>query len=832
MKKFFIVCFVLVLIFATLAGGATVALYVWASKDLPSFKRLTDYRPPLVTTVYTHDGEVLGYLYREKRFLVTLKELPPYLPKAFLAAEDNSFYEHPGIDITAILRAMIKNLKAGGIKQGGSTITQQIIKRMLLTSEKKYERKLKEAILAYRLENYLSKDEILTIYLNDIYLGAGSYGVEAAARQYFGKHASELTLAESAILAGLPKAPATYDPYRYPEEAKGRQRYVLDQMLSLKWITPEEYEQALKEPLVYKSMLDLSWSQGAYYLEEVRRWLIDYLSRDKALARGATLDKYGEDAAYEAGLHVQTGVDMVHQNAAEKALRDGLVAASKRSGWQGPVKHIDPLEYESFLAGEHLSPEILEPGEWLQCLVTDVDKRGAKVRVGQFRGFISVETMSWARKPDKSRAPESVPAIKDATIILKPGDVVWASVCEPKPEPKADPKADKGNAAKPQPPKPQAGQGTLDLALEQHPRLQGAFVSLEPPTGEVRALVGGYAFKESQFNRATQAQRQPGSAFKPIVYSAALDHGFTAASVVMDAPFVTISGGKVWKPENYSGKFEGPTLLRTALVKSKNLVTIRVAQRMGIRYVIERAKALGLTPDFPPNLAISLGAVALAPINLCQAYTAFARGGSTIAPRMVLSVRGPWGEDYFTSQPEIKDALTPQNAYIMASLLKEVVQHGTATQARVLNRPVAGKTGTTNDEQDAWFMGFSPYLLSGVFVGYDQLEPMGKLETGSRAALPIWIQYRKAVEPNYPIQDFPEPPGIVHVRVNAKTGLPSADDSESFFLPFMTGTEPSGAYIEPLDGSDPVPVTPGAPGTPGTTPTPPSRGEDLLKQFF
>lgn len=838
MKKILLIIALLLSMCLMAGASATVALYMWAAKDLPGFKRIADYKPSLVTTVYTRHGEVLGYLYKEKRFLVRLDDMPDHLPKAFLAAEDKTFYQHEGIDFTAIARAFLKNLKAGATVQGGSTITQQIIKRLLLTDERSYERKLKEAILAFRLESYLTKDEILTIYLNEIYLGARAYGVEAAARSYFGKHVHDLTLAESAVLAGLPQAPSRYNPFRFPERAKARQHYVLGRMLEENWISEEEYQTAMEQELVYSSMEDISWKKGAYYLEEVRRWLVDYLSKENMEAHGIELDRYGEEAAYTAGLHVFTALDMRHQEAAEAALRKGLEDSSKRRGWRGPVRTLPPEEFDSFLKEHEYAPEDLTPGAWVLALVTNVMKKGAAVRVGSKEGFIPVETMAWARTPNPKIAPEYAAKIRDARKLLAPGDVVWTSL-PPKEEGEKE-----GEGEKQKDEKENEGGSPFDrLSLQQRPEIEGALVSLEPPSGEVRALVGGYSFEKSQFNRATQARRQPGSAFKPVVYSAALDHGFTAASMVLDAPIVITIGNKVWKPQNFSHEFYGPTLFRTALVKSRNLVTIRIAQRIGIQTVIERAKTLGLKPDFPPYLPISLGAVAVTPINLCEAYTAFARMGSTIEPRMVLSVKGPWGRSYYKSKPEIHEAITPQNAYIMDTLLQHVVHYGTGFRAKKLNRPVAGKTGTTNEERDAWYMGFSPYLLTGVYVGFDQLRPMGKFETGSRAASPIWVDYRVQVEDMYPEENFPEPPGIVQVRVNPANGqLGGPGCTSCMTLPFMTGTQPR-SYA-PVWGLDPQPAQPAetsddpfsAPSGPQTPPSG-SNGqsgadEDLFKQVF
>ena len=500
-------------------GSSSLWLHERAVGETKEFAKIWEYKPALVTTVYSRDGLIMGQLYREKRFLIGIDAMSPYLVKAFLASEDSAFYEHEGIDLTAIFRALSKNLTAGDIVQGASTITQQVVKRILLTSEKSYARKIKEAILAYRLEHQMSKNDILTIYLNEIFLGANAYGVEAAAQTYFGKHALDLNLAEAALLAGLPKAPTRYNPYRYPKAAKARQHYVLSRLKELTWITQEEYDKAMEYELVYKQMEDPSWGVGAYYLEEVRRWLMENMSSEVAKNPNLTWGRSGEDAVYEAGLKVYTAMDSEHQKFAEQALRDGLEASSRRRGWQGPLKHLEPAEFDNFLKG-NLLPTDVKVGDWFKVLVTKVEGKGATVRVGPDTGFVGVESMHWCRQPNPKLATEQVPSIKDAKKVLNPGDVIWAAL---------DKEPEKG--------KP------LDLSIRQWPKVQGAMVSIEPSKGDVVALVGGYDFKASQFNRATQAMRQPGSAFKPIVYSAALDAGFSPASVVMDEPFVHAGSG-------------------------------------------------------------------------------------------------------------------------------------------------------------------------------------------------------------------------------------------------------------------------------------------------
>ncbi len=764
--------------------GSLIGVYKWAAQDLPDYKDITDYNPPLVTKVLARDGQVLGYFYREKRFLVSLGEMSPWLIKSFLAAEDAGFYEHEGVELLGIVRAALHNLRAGEIVQGGSTITQQVVKSLLLSPERSYTRKMKEAILAYRLENHLNKDEILTIYLNQIFLGAGAYGVEAAARDYFGKHASDLTLAQTALIAALPKAPTRLNPYRNPQGARHRQLYVLSRLRDLDWITHEEYEAAVAEPFELERMTDPSWRHGPYYLEEVRRQLITM---------------FGEDKVYEGGLIVNSNADIKHLDAAQSALRQGLVESTKRRGWQGPLEHINPEDRDIFLLGLVIDPDRLTKGSWFKVLVTDVSQDRAGVRFGNMRGEIDVSTMSWARTPDPSKAPEEVRAIRDARLILNEGDVVWASVIEEK----------------------QSETGLWSLALEQEPLVEGAILSADPRTGEILALAGGYDFHRSHFNRATQAKRQPGSAFKPFVYSVALDNGFTPASVVLDAPITydDYQTMTTWRPKNFEGVFHGPTLLRNALVKSRNLVTIRVAQNIGINTMVNRFSDFGMQEEFPRDLSISLGSVAISLKDLCQAYSVFARDGSYISLHLINRVANSWGQELYVHQDQPVRAVSPENAYIITNMLQEVVRDGTGWRARVLGRPVAGKTGTTNDQNDAWYVGYSPYLLTGVYVGFDQLTPMGKYETGSRAASPIWVNYRLEVEDDYPVQDFARPPGVTMARIDPATGLlaPSGS-SQSYFVPFLTGTEPTQRSTRVDE-------------TAGTAPSGTSE-EDLLRQIF
>lgn len=784
-----------------LGAGGAVALYFWASSDLPSFSKIADYRPPLVTNVLARDGSLIGQFYREKRFLITLDQMPKFLPLAFLAVEDDEFYKHPGVDFKAIVRAAITNFQTGEKSSGGSTITQQVVKRLMLTPEKSYERKLKEAILAYRLEKQFSKDEILNLYLNQIFLGNNSYGVEAAARTYFAKNASELTLAESALLAGLPQAPSDYNPYRHPEAAKQRQRHVLRRMRDLTWISESDYEQAVYAPLEYKSLSSGMGREGGWYLEEVRRQLIDLFNEENSRRYGFDFGLYGEDVVYELGLTVHTSMDPFQQLTADAALRKGLEDATKRHGWRGPEKELEASQYEAFLKDQKFTPAQLEKANWIQALVTDVDKAGANVRLGtEHKGHVSVKTMGWARKPNKKVAGSvSSTAMNDATKVLKPGDVVWVSFMDqPSKKDEAPFRLDTVSPS-----------SIIPLRLQQMPDVQGAMVSIEPQSSDVVAMVGGYSFGAggSHFNRATQAQRQPGSSFKPIVYSASLDNGFTPASMVLDAPIIIINEWtkEAWRPRNFEGNFEGPMRLYRALARSRNLCTVRVVQQMGVQSVIDRAKNLGLTPYFPPELAISLGAVATSPLNMTQAYTAFANQGLVSKPRFIQSIQGPWGNTIFENASEHVPGISPENAYVMATMLKGVVNFGTGGRAKVLGRPLGGKTGSTNDENDAWFLAITPYLVTGTYIGYDQVQPMGRGETGSGAALPVYVEYAKTALEAYPPDDFPVPDTVVFATVDGVS------------LPFIPGTEPGTGYAQDaMAGASPAV----------------EQGEDLLKQLF
>jgi penicillin-binding protein 1A len=767
MKKLLFYCLLGFTSLGILAGCAAFGLYLWASEGLPSITKVSDYRAPQVTTVYARDGSVIGYLFREKRFLVNLDLMPTYLSKAFMAAEDSRFFEHEGVDYQAIARAFMTNIREGGTSQGGSTITQQLVKRLLLSPEKSYQRKFKEAILAYRLENYLTKDQILYLYLNNIYLGNSSYGVEAAARTYFAKHVNQLTLAESAVLAGLPQAPSTHNRYKNPKATKGRQQWVLDRMLRLGFITEAQHAEAVAQPLVYKVMPDPSWTVGSWYLEEVRRQLIAFFDEQNIKRLGVGIDMYGEQAVYEGGLHVYTAMDPLHQRASEFALRKGLHEADHRRGWRGPLEHLEPSDREAFLARHKFTPQSLDNSAWVKALVASVSRDGAQVLLGNYKGYISVKTLGWCRTPNPRVAASGAQRVTDATRVLSPGDVIYVSaegatgVTNPVTVP-----ADPDNKKNPVPAYDSSRitpETVIPVCLEQWPDLQGAVASIEVDSGDLVAIAGGYEFSpESQFNRTTQARRQPGSSFKPVVYSAAVDQGFTPGTIVYDTPFVLPDRytGRVWTPGNSDGKFRGPMPVSRALAASRNVCTVRVAQQIGMEAVIKRAHELGIPGDIPAVLAVSLGSYEATPQTMAEAYTAFANQGKRVKPRIITAINNSWNEPLVTFEPDIQQAITPQNAYIMSYLLKGVISGGTGSAARVLGVPMGGKTGTSNDERDAWFIGFTPHLVTSVWVGYDNNIPMGRHEYGGKAALPIFISYGKVVDPLYPPDDFQAPEGI------------------------------------------------------------------------
>ncbi len=773
----------LLFILAILAGiGSVVGIFYYYAQDLPQITSLKDYHPYTITEVFADDGELIGRFGVEKRKIVPIEEIPDLLKKAFIASEDSRFYEHQGLDFIGIARAMVKNVEAGKIVQGGSTITQQVTKSLLLTPERKFKRKIKEAILAYRIEKYLSKDEILFIYLNQIYLGHGMYGVEMASQRYFGKKTRDLNLAEMTIIAGMPKAPSRLSPIRNPKRSAARQRYVLGQMLERGFITRDQLKEALMTKVVLVSKADPS-AKTPYYTEHVRRYL------EK---------KYGYDKLYKEGLQVYTGVNVAWQQAARKGIDQGLRDLAKRRGFRGALQNIsdksaqDRFVAELTQARQQLDNAGLEVGRYTKALVVSVDdaNKNVKLDIGAIQANLGLKDMAWAKRPKaEDGARYSRAKIKKPSAALSVGDVVLVKI-----------KKISGEVLP-----------EVQVSLEEYPEAEAALLALEPHSGLVKAMVGGKNFQASEFNRAIQSRRSPGSAFKPIIYAAGLDNGLTPASIFLDSPIVYKDGGddwsSAWKPRNYEQKFYGPTTVRQALIHSRNLVTIKMLRQIGIRKVINYAKKMGFTSKFNADLTLALGSSGVSLMELTTAYGVFANQGRLLKPVFIKRVEDRHGEILEEREsafmggleltslmpPDSKQVISPQTAYLMTSMLADVVKRGTGQRAaRALKRPLAGKTGTTNDYYDAWFMGYAPQLVTGVWVGFDELKPLGRHETGARTACPIWIDFMRVALADMPPENFKVPEGIVFANIDEKTGLLAVPESKkTIFECFKEGTAPT-----------------------------------------
>lgn len=737
-----------------------VGLFLYFSKDLPQLTPLKDYNPNITTKVFDDEGDLAAEFYVEKREIVPLEKIPTNLIKAFMATEDSHFFKHKGVDYLAILRALLKNIRAGALVQGGSTITQQVVKSILLTPEKSLSRKIKEAILAYKIEKNFSKMDILYLYLNQIYLGDGCYGVQAAALNYFGKKVEDLNLAECALLAGLAKAPSRYSPFRDPALAKKRQGYVLDRMLKEGFIDVGEYEAAKAAALSFNYKGKKRNRIGAYFIEHVRQYI------EK---------KYGVDALYKGGLRVYTTLNQFMQRKSEKAVIKGLRELDKRQGYRGPVMHLSQDQWEGFINvfKRRRWKKPLKKGKIYYGLATDMNDSHVIVHMGSKMGILPLEDMEWARSPDSS-VPYGWKRITRPSQALKLGDVIEVKVKE----------RDK--------------RGNLLLSLEQKPLVQGALLALEVNTGYVKAMMGGRAFSESQFNRVTQSRRQPGSAFKPILYAAAIDRGFTPASIIVDAPIILRGAdGKEWKPRNYEDEFKGPVTLRYALAHSRNIVSIKLLQRIGVNYCIKYARKLGIKSHLDRYLSLALGSSGVSLWELTNAYGVFASQGKRFEPIFIKKILDKEGKVLEENLPRWQQVISPETAYIMTDLLIGVVQEGTGRKVRELGRPAAGKTGTTNDHIDAWFIGYTPGLVAGVWVGFDDLKPLGKFETGARAASPIWLYFMSKAIKNKPIETFPIPDKIVFTKIDANTGQSATHQSQNIiFQPFKEGTIPEESFQE------------------------------------
>ena len=780
------VLFAVVLVLAVAAAGGGIFIFSHYGRDLPRHDQLKDYEPPTVTRVHAGDGRLLAEYARQKRVFVPVEAMPKRLIHAFLAAEDKNFYSHFGVDPMGILRAGITNLRRLGDESrrpvGGSTITQQVAKNFLLSNEVSLERKIKEAILAIRIERALDdKDRILELYLNEIYLGYGSYGVAAAALNYFNTSLDELGLAEIAYLAALPKAPSNYDPVHNADAATVRRDWVIARMLEEGFVTAAEAAIAEARPLEVHPRGEADFVSAPHFAEEVRRELAK---------------RYGEKALYEGGLSVRTTMDPSLQALAERALRDGLTAYDRRHGWRGPIARIAlGVDWPWRLAEVEPPPGL---GAWRLAVVLGVTARAVEVGLDDgARGFVPFDEVVWARPwlEGQSLGPE----VSHPRQVVGLGDVVAVEALADDP--------------------------TGTFGLRQIPEINGAVVALDPHTGRVLALVGGYHFEASEFNRATQALRQPGSSFKPFVYAAALQEGFTPSSLILDAPFVIDQGpglGK-WKPANYTRKFYGPSTLRLGIEKSRNLMTVRLAQYIGIERVIDSAVRFGIVDSMPPILSMALGAGETTLMRMTTGYAMFVNGGKRIVPTLIdriqdrrgrtvlrhdqRSCRGcvstAWRGQPPPAVPDTRPAVVdPTTAYQVVSLLEGVVRRGTGRRIAALGFPLAGKTGTTNESKDTWFIGFSPDLAVGVYVGFDAPISLGRGETGSSVAAPIFKDVMAAALGDEPAIPFRIPSGVRLVRVAAATGLPAQPgDEDVIFEAFRPGTEPGGDRPV-LDGSE------------------------------
>jgi penicillin-binding protein 1A len=775
-------------VFSLTAGGTgAYLLYRHFTEGLPDINLLKSYQPSLITTVYDDSGAAVAQFFVERRVLLPLAKIPAMLKQATLAVEDARFYAHPGIDYIGIARAAWSNVQAGEVVEGASTITQQVAKMLFLTHRKTFERKLREVILAYRMEQVLTKDEILEIYLNQTYYGHGAYGVEAAANLYFGKHVEELTLEEAALIAGLPKAPTAYSPYNAPERALRRRSHVLRRMVETGDLTSAQEDHAHATSLRLRPRQE-TVAKAPYFIEHVRRYLEE---------------QYGSLLLYRGGLQVHTTLDVSLQEAAEAALRRGLIRNDRRRGYRGPLGHIeiirpDKIDWEKIRQipwpEEGSSLTALE--RRVKAVVVGVDEKRVQVRWESGEGTISVEAMLWAYSPNPELDSERR-RLRRPGEALKVGDVILADITDP------------GEGGK-----------KAQLALAQEPIVQGALVAIEPNTGFIRALVGGYDFGRSQFNRATQAIRQPGSAFKPIIYATAIQRGYSPAYVMVDAPIVhEQTDGKIWKPSNYDGHFWGSVTLAEALAHSRNIIAIKLLEAVGVKNVVEFARHLGIKSPQSPTLALGLGASGLTPLELTAAYDVFASRGVRYEPIAVKWVEDAEGQVLEKHAAVGDPVMSEQQAFVMTTMLQGVVQRGTATRAKVLGRSVAGKTGTTNDFIDAWFVGYSPNLVAGVWVGIDDREPLGSKEAGSRAALPIWIEFMQQALERVPQQEFVAPPQIRMVRIHPRTGTNGDMTSgEGIQIALAENPTPRSGQVKPLQAVE----RPGGVGA-GT----PSRWRDL-----
>ena len=772
-----------------LVGVAAAAGLFWHfSKGLPDYSQLQDYEPPVMTRVHAADGSLLAEYARERRLYMPIQAIPKLVINSFIAAEDKNFYEHGGVDITGIARAavvFVENFGSNRRPQGASTITQQVAKNFLLTNEVSFDRKIKEALLAMRIERTYSKQKILELYLNEIYLGMGAYGIAAASLLYFDKSVDQLTIAEAAYLAGLPKAPNNYHPFRARERAIERRNYVIDRLVEDRYISPQDGDKAKKEPLnVTPRPTGAHIFAAEYFAEEVRREIYD---------------KYGETKLYEGGLSVRTTLDPKLQVMARKALDDGLVRFDESKGWRGPITKIDVSGDWGIKLVEVRALADIAP--WRLAVVLESGDQAARIGLQPTRepggsvvkerqvGIIPLDGVKWA-KP--AAGAERFKAVTKVSQVLQPGDVVYV---EP------------------------GGKDPNQFRLRQLPEVSGGLVAMDPQTGRVLALVGGFSYDQSQFNRATQALRQPGSSFKPFVYAAAIDNGYTPSSIVMDAPVEIDQGPGLppWRPENYErSKFFGPQTLRFGIEHSRNAMTVRLAQDVGMPLITEYAKRFGVYDDLPPYLSFALGAGETTVMRMTTAYSMFANGGRRITATLIDRIQDRYGKTIYRhdtrecrgcdaekwdNQPEPalvdrrEQVLDPMTAYQITSIMEGVVLRGTGNVVHEVGKPVAGKTGTTNEDKDTWFVGYTPNITVGCYIGYDKPRTLGRDATGGHTAAPIVRDFLKAALADKPGVPFAPPPGIKLIRVDLNTGLRAGPNSTKVIVEaFKPGTAPPDGY--------------------------------------
>ncbi|HMK57142.1 MAG TPA: PBP1A family penicillin-binding protein [Dissulfurispiraceae bacterium] len=758
-----------ILISAVLILGSLVGAYLALATGIPSIQELKKHDSAAGTRVYADDDSLIGEIKLQKGIFVPYNQIPENMRNAVVAVEDSRFWKHSGIDYVGIGRALVKDLLHMSLKEGGSTITQQLAKVVFLSSEKTITRKIKEAQLALQIEKELSKKEILELYLNRVYFGHGAYGIEMAARTYFGKSVRNITLAEAAMLAGLTKGPTTYSPFNDLVRAKERQSVVLARMVEEGYIKQSDADAAKKQPL-FLSQARAAAETYNYFIDYVKQYLIA---------------RYGEEKVFKGDFKVYTTLNKNAQVQAQRALQDGLREVDKRRGWRGPVAHRDNIKEQN---GENSASFTATAGDISTGTVISVGPKEAVVKSRGITGKLLVGDAKWASAVlDKSSGrPRYIKNFK-LTDILKQGDVILVRF--------------KTGGAK-----------NILFSLDQEPDVEGAVVAVEPSTGYIRALVGGFSFTRSEYNRAVLAQRQPGSSFKPVIYAAALENGFTPASILVDEP-VSYPGGAAgdWKPENYDRKYLGPIRLREALAYSRNIVTVKLVEALGVDRVIELARALGIQGSMPRNLSIALGSTSVTPLELTSAFATFANGGIKMKPISIKYITDSHGQVIEGSQPEGSPVISAAGSFQITSMMEDVIRYGTGMRANI-GRPAAGKTGTSNDYKDAWFVGYTPDLAAGVWVGFDDMKrSLGGGEVGGRAAAPIWQRFMRGTLSGETVPDFVVPPGIVRQRIDIVTGQPAgffASDASTIDEYFKEGSLPHQGGLEsfnPLSRISPHP---------------------------